>query len=194
MITYIILGIVLVVVFYLVGFFNTLKTIQVQITASIQEIGNQLKRQSGLIPNLVESVKGYLKHEKGIYDQITTARKLVEKATSNDPKSLDKAQESVNQVLKSLQIIVESNPEIKASSLVGDLMNELRDTADKIMYARRTLIDLSADFNIKISTIPGVWFAPMLGFTPQKGLDTPISGEHLTVSQSDTVNPNVKLD
>lgn len=194
MITYLILGAIVALILYLVGFFNSLKTIQVQITASIQEIGNQLKRQADLIPNLVESAKGYMKHEKGIYTQITDARKLVESAKSSDLKSIDKAQDSVNQVLKSLHIIVESNPELKASSLISDLMNELRDTSDKIMYSRRTLIDLSADFNIKISTIPGAWIAPLLGFTPQKGLDTPLSGEFLSTSTAETKTPVVKLD
>jgi hypothetical protein len=62
------------------------------------------------------------------------------------------------------------------------------------MYARRTLIDLSADFNVKISTIPGLWIAPLFGFTLKKGLDTPVSGEHLSVSESDTKNPEVKLN
>jgi hypothetical protein len=62
------------------------------------------------------------------------------------------------------------------------------------MYARRTLIDLSADFNAKITTIPGLWIAPMMGFQPQKGLDTPVSGEFLSVSQDDTVTPKVKLN
>ena len=73
-------------------------------------------------------------------------------------------------------------------------MNELRDTADKIMYARRTLIDLAADFNIKISTIPGAWIAPVLGFQPQKGLDTPVSEDFVTVSSAEVKNPEVKLN
>ena len=73
-------------------------------------------------------------------------------------------------------------------------MDELRDTSDKVMYARRTLIDLSADFNTKISTIPGIWIAPPMGFTAQKGLDTPISGEFLEVSSTETKNPEVKLN
>lgn len=188
------LGIIVVVAIYLVSFFNSLKTTQVHISASIQEIGNQLKRQAQLIPSLVESVKGYLKHEKGIFEELTSARKLIDQANGNDPKSIDQAQASISQVLKSLRVVAESNPEIKASTLVSDLMNELRDTADKIMYARRTLIDLSADFNVKISTIPGLWFAPMMGFSPVKGLDTPVSGEFLEVSSSDTKNPEVKLN
>ncbi len=186
--------ILLLVAAYIVFFFNGLKTTQVQITAAIQEIGNQLKRQSQLIPNLIESTKGYLKHEKGIFDSLTQARKLIDNATSDNPQSIDKAQNSISQVLKSLQVIVESNPEIKASTIVSDLMNELRDTADKIMYSRRTLIDLTADFNIKISTIPGIWIAPILGFHPQKGLETPTSGEFLTVSDTDATTPKVKLD
>lgn len=188
------LVIIVVVALYLVSFFNGLKTLQVQITASIQEIGNQLKRQTSLIPNLVESVKGYLTHEKGIFEELTSARKLIESANSSDPKSVDAAQASIGKVLSSLRVIVESNPEIKASTLVTDLMQELRDTADKIMYSRRTLIDLSADFNVKISTIPGIWIAPMMGFQPQKGLDTPVSGEFLSVSSAETTTPTVKLN
>jgi len=192
---YITLAIIAVLVFYLVTFFNGLKTIQVQIQASIQEIGNQLKRQAGLIPNLVESAKGYLKHEKSIFEDLTSARKLIDKAvSSNDPKSLDKAQSSINSVLKSLNIVVESNPEIKGSEVVTNLMNELRDTADKIMYARRTAIDLSTDFNVKISTIPGLWIAPMMGFSPQKGLETPTSGEFMSVSDNETKTPSAKLN
>lgn len=191
---YIALGIILIVAIYFVAFFNGLKTLQVQISASIQEIGNQLKRQFNLIPNLVDSVKGYMKHEKGIFEELTSARKLIDKATATDPKSIDSAQSSINQVLRSLNVIVESNPEIKASTVVSDLMQELRDTADKIMYARRTLIDLSADFNIKVSTIPGIWIAPMMGFQTQKGLDTPVSGEFLETSQTETTNPKVNLN
>ena len=189
------IGIIIVIVIYFVAFFNGLRTIQVEITASIQEIGNQLKRQSSLIPNLVDSVKGYMKHEKGIFDVLTEARKIIDSAvTTNDPKMIDKAQAMIGQSLRSLRLTAESNPQIQASSLVTDLMNELRDTSDKVMYARRTLIDLSADFNIKVTTIPGIWIAPLMGFHPQKGLDTPVSGEFLEVSQAETVNPTVKLN
>lgn len=187
-------AIILVIVIYLVGFYNSLKTSQVQIEASIQEIGNQLKRQAGLIPNLLESVKGYLKHEKSIFEELTSARKLIDQAVkTNDPKSLDKAQDSVSQILKSLNVIVESNPEIKASGLVENLMNELRDTADKLMYSRRTLIDLSADFNIKISTVPGLWLAPSFGFKPQSGLKTPNTTEITTITEAETKSPEVKF-
>lgn len=186
---------IVIVIVYLVAFFNGLKTSEVQINASVQEIGNQLKRQTQLIPNLVESVKGFMKQEKGIFDSLTEARKLIgESGSTPDMGKIDKAQDLVNKALSSLRVVVESNPEIKSATLVSDLMNELRDTADKVMYARRLLIDLSADFNIRISTIPGVWLAPLFGFTAKKGLDTPVSGEFLSVNPAETETPNVKLN
>jgi len=190
----IIFAILATIALYLVFFYNGLKTTQVRIGASIQEIGNQLKRQVQLIPNLIESTKGYLRHEKGIFDSLTEARKLVTNANSNDPRSIDKAENSINQVLKSLQVVVESNPEIKASTVITDLTNELRDTADKIMYSRRSLIDLTADYNIKISTIPGVWIAPVFGFKPEEGLTIPANRDFTTVTDTDTITPKVKLD
>ena len=181
-------------VLFVIGFFNRMKTYQVRIKASIQEIGNQLKRQADLIPNLVDSAKGYMKHEKGIFDNLTDARKMIAQAVdTNDSKKIDQSQELIGKALGALKVIVESNPEIKASDIVSNLMNELRDTADKIMYARRTLIDLAADYNTAIHTIPGVWLAPMFGFQEEKGLQTALEGEHIEVSESETKTPKVNL-
>lgn len=182
-------------VLYLVGFFNGLRTTEVRINAAIQEIGNQLKRQSQLIPNLIESVKGYMKHEKNIFEDLTAARKMIDKAiNSHDPGAIDQAQTMLTKTMGSLQVIAESNPQIMASSLINNMMNELRDTADKIMYARRTFIDLSADFNVKISTIPGIWLAPLMGFKKKTGLETPETKDITAVSESETKNPEVKLN
>jgi LemA protein len=192
---WIILVALVVLVLYFIGFFNSLRTLQVRITASIQEIGNQLKRQSNLIPSLIESVKGYLKQEKGIFADLTSARKSIDSAMENQSGAkVDEAQKLISKVLGSIKVVMESNPEIKSAGLIGNLMDELRDTSDKVMYARRTLIDLSADFNTKISTIPGIWIAPAMGFTAQKGLDTPVSGKFLEVSPTETDNPEVKLN
>lgn len=183
------------IVFYLIAFFNGLRTTEVQIGAAIQEIGNQLKRQSQLIPNLIESVKGYMKHEKGIFEDLTSARKMIDQAiASQDPKSIDAAQALLTKTMGSIRVIAESNPQIQASNLVGNMMEELRDTADKIMYARRTFIDLSADFNVKISTIPGVWLAPLFGFKKKSGLETPQDSHITSVSENETKNPEVKLN
>lgn len=190
---YIILLIVA-ITFLFFSFYNKLKTTQVRIKASIQEIGNQLKRQAGLIPNLVDSVKGYMTHEKGIFDQLTEARQSIDQAVkTNDAKAMDKSQELINKALGSIKVVMESNPEIKASDLVSNLMDELRDTADKLMYARRTLIDLTADFNTSISTIPGMWIAPIFGFKEEKGLVTPTDSDQIKVSSEEMKNPQVKL-
>jgi len=188
------LVIIVILALVLMSFYNKFKTLQVRIKASLQEIGNQLKRQADLIPNLVDSVKGFMKHEKGIFDELTSARKMVETAaSSNNPELIDKAQKSINKVLGSLKVIVESNPEIQSSGLVNNLMDELRDTADKIMYARRTLIDLTADYNTAIATIPGVWVAQLFGFKEEKGLSLPERTSVTTVTSDDLKNPKVNL-
>jgi len=186
--------IIAVILLYVAGFYNSLKTTEVHISASIQEIGNQLKRQSQLIPNLIESVKGYMKQEKGIFEDLTSARKSIDSAIeSQSGTKIDEAQKLITKALGSIKVVMESNPEIKSAGLVGNLMEELRDTADKIMYARRTFIDLSADFNIKITTIPGLWLAPLFGFQTKTGLETPASKDVTSVSESETKNPEVKL-
>jgi len=182
--------IAIVIALYVVSFFNGTKTIQVRIKAATQEIANQLKRQANLIPNLVSSVKGFLKHEKGIFDKLTQARKLIE---TGSLKNLEKSQDLINKALGSLKVIVESNPQIQSQQLVGKMMEELRDTADKIMYSRRTLIDLVADYNTKIGTIPGIWLAPMFNLKPEQGLQTENMGSALKVSQNDTKTPKVEI-
>jgi len=186
--------IVIILALLVLSFYNKLKRLQVQIGASVQEIGNQLKRQANLIPNLVDSVKGYMKHEKGIFEDLTNARKSIDEAiVSQDNKKIDKAQELINKSISSLKVIMESNPEIQTSGLVNNLMDELRDTADKLMYARRTLIDLSADYNSAIITIPGVWIASALGFKTEKGLETPNSSEQIKVTDEEMKTPKVNL-
>lgn len=191
----ILLVIIVVLVLYVFGFYNRLKTLLVRIEASIQEIGNQLKRQASLIPDLVESAKALLEHEKSIFKQWTDARKSIDQAVaSNDPKLIEQSQQLVNKALGSLKVIVERSPQLSTQNTVNKLMDELRDTADKLMYARRTLIDLSADYNTSIVTIPGVWLAGPLGFKKQTGLATPTSGEHIQVSNEELKKPTVKLD
>jgi LemA protein len=191
---FIFIAILILIALVMMSFYNKLKTFQVRIKASIQEIANQLKRQADLIPNLVDSVKGYMKHEKGIFDDLTNARKTIENAAnSSDPKALDESQKSINKVLSSLKVIVESNPELQTSALVNNLMDELRDTADKLMYSRRTLIDLSADYNTSIVTIPGSWIAQLFGFKQERGLSLPDDTNLTEIKSEELKNPKVQL-
>ncbi len=189
-----ILGLPLVLILYLVGTYNQFQTIKTRIKASIQEIGNQLKRQADLIPNLESSVKGYLKHEKDIFKQLTDARKQVAEAVkSGATQKLVDASSALSQLLPALKVVVEDNPELKSQETITQLMDELRDTADKVMYARRTLIDLTADFNRMVVTIPSNFIAQMFGFKEEPGLKTPDNGEFLSVSSEDTKTHKVSL-
>lgn len=193
MLIYILVPVVLIVV-YVVATYNKFVTIKTQIVASLQEIGNQLKRQFDLIPNLEASAKGYLKHEKGIFKDLTAARKAVESAVKNGgSKAIETAQDKLSAVLPRLQVVVESNPEIKGAGVVTKLMDELRDTSDKVMYSRRTLIDLTQDFNQMVVVFPTNLVASMFGMKKQKGLSTPMSGAHIEVSEKETKSPKVSL-
>lgn len=193
-ITWILIGAVVLVIFWVVSTYNFFASSKTRVNAAIQEIGNQLKRQADLIPNLEESVKGYLKHESGVFKMLTDARKaVVSAADSGNLQKMADAGNQLAQVLPKLQIAVESNPEIKGSEVVNKLMDELRDTADKVMYARRLLIDLTVDFNVKRVTFPSSLIASTFGFDELPGLLTPKSGEHVEVSEGDLKTPKVNL-
>lgn len=192
--TLIVLVAILIIAGYVLLTYNSFAGLKVRIRASIQEIGNQLKRQADLIPNLESSTKGYLKHEKGIYASITEARKAVAKAQKTGSlEDAGKASELISGIIPKLQVIVESNPEIKGAEVVRQLMEELRDTADKIMYSRRTFIDLVADYNTMLVQFPSSVIGQTFGFSQEKGLTAPERGTHLEVSEKETKTPKVEL-
>ena len=191
---YVAVGLLVLVTFYAISLYNWFQTSLTRITASIQEIGNQLKRQANLIPNLDASAKAYLKHEKELYKSITDSRKSIESAVKgNDLNKMSKASDQLTSILPKLQVIVESNPEIKGEKVINSLMEELRDTADKLTYARRVVIDLYADYNQKLVTFPSNLLGNAMGFKPQAGLSTPSMGKALTVSEEETKDQRVSL-
>lgn len=190
----ILIGAVILIALYVIGEYNFFVSSKARIKAAVQEIGNQLKRQADLIPNLESSVKGYLKHEKKIFTLLTDARKAVVAASkSSDVQKMADAGAKFAAVLPRIQAVFESNPDIKGAAVVENLMDELRDTADKIMYARRLVIDLTADYNVKLVSFPSNIIANAFGMTEQPGLITPQKGEHMEVSSSDMKTPKVDL-
>lgn len=194
MMLFILFAVLIVLFFWGISAYNFFVSTKTRIGASIQEIGNQLKRQSELIPNLEASAKGYLKHEKGIFNELTGARKAISSAVSSgDVNKMAAAGKMLSDVLPKIQVVVESNPEIKASEVVKNLMDELRDTSDKVMYARRILIDLTADYNVRLVTFPSNLIAGMFHFENLKGLETPLEGDELKVSEEETRTPKVNL-
>jgi LemA protein len=179
---------------YLISLYNFFQTALTRIKASIQEIGNQLKRQADLIPNLEASVKGYLKHEKDILTMLADARKSVNQAVkTGDVARQTQAAGMLNDLMPKLSVVVESNPELKGNTTVLNLMEELRDTADKVMYARRTLIDLSADYNVKVVTFPSNLVANLFGFKEQQGLKVADMDAATSVTSAETKSPKINL-
>lgn len=183
-----------VIVIYAISIYNSLQTLKTQITASIQEIGNQLKRQASLIPNLEAATKGYLKHEKGVYELITQARTSVTKASGSESAAdIEAAISKVQSLLPQISVVVESNPELKADQTISKFMSELSDTADKLTYARRSVIDLTQAFNAMLMTFPSNLIAGVFGFKSEAGIATPETGAHVSVSESETKDHKVSL-
>jgi LemA protein len=190
----IIIGVLAVIGLYVMGVYNSLQQLKTQIVASIQEIGNQLKRQASLIPNLESSVRGYMKHEKDIFTMLTDARKSALAAQESGKASdIDAAIQKMASVVPKLSVAIEDNPELKADQTVTRFMDELTDTADKLSYSRRSVIDLTANYNQQLVMFPSNIIAGLFGFKPEKGLETPMTGSHVSVSDKETQDVKVSL-
>jgi LemA protein len=190
----ILIGIFVFAVFYIVTTHNVFQALKTQIAASIQEIGNQLKRQASLIPNLEAAVKAYMGHEKGIFTMLTDARKSLAQADStHSAKDINDAIDKIQAIAPKISIAVEANPELKADGTVTQFMNELTDTADKLMYSRRSLIDLTQAYNQKLVVFPSNLIAKLFDFKPEQGLGVAMSGSHLEVSPAEMSDVKVSL-
>jgi len=186
--------VVLLAILYIWSLYNQFVTTKTRIRASIQEIGNQLKRQADLIPNLIASVKGYMKHEKDIFKDLTEARKAVMKVSgATNPQKLLDVSGQMQSALAPIRVVLESTPQLQAVGSASKLMDELRDTADKVMYSRRTLIDLTADYNIKVVTFPSKLVASIFRFKQEPGLAVSEDGDHVKVQDFETKTPKVEL-
>jgi LemA protein len=179
---------------YVFSAYNRFVTIKTRIKASVQEIGNQLKRQADLIPNLVASVKGYMKHESKIFKDLTEARKMIMGAVkSGSAQKMVDASVVAAKALGPIQAVFESTPQLQAAGPTTKLMEELRDTSDKVMYSRRTLIDLSADYNVMIVRFPTNLVAQIFGFKEEAGLKMPGTEEATEVKAEELKSPKVDL-
>ncbi len=184
--------VVILLVVYLASIYNKFVTTKRRINVSIQEIGNQLKRQAQLIPQLVSKTERHLKHEEKLFGEITEARKSIAEALkSGSAQEMVDVSEKIQSLIPTVKVVLESTPAITAAPVTMKLMDELVDTADKLMYARRTLIDLSGDYNIMLSQVPSSWVGKMFGFKEEVGLRTPEEGSHLEVSKEELKTPEV---
>lgn len=159
---WIIVGIVVLLTIIVVAMYNSLVTLRVRVDEAWSDITVQLKRRIDLIPNLVETVKGYAKHEKGVFEAVTEARASVMKAKG--VKEIGQAENMLEGALKSLFAVAEAYPDLKASQNFIELQQELVDTEDKIQASRRFYNTGVRDLNTKIQTVPTNIIASIFGF------------------------------
>jgi LemA protein len=161
MIEYIVAGVLLVIVIVFVYYFNRLNVLSNIIDNSWAQIDVQLKKRADLVPNLVETVKGYAAHEKSIFENVANARAQMMSAQTVEEK--DKAGNMLATTLKSLFAIAENYPELKANQNFLMLQEELSGIENKIAYARQHYNDSVLVFNNLVTTLPGSIFAGFLG-------------------------------
>ncbi len=181
MIVWIIVGIVVLVVLYFWSLYNALVSLKTQIEEAWSEIDVQLKRRADLIPNLVETVKGYAKHEKTVFSEVTKARSALMGARSLDKKA--QASDMLTNALGKLFAIAENYPQLKANENFVQLQKELSDTEDKVAYSRQFYNTTVLDYNTKIRTFPNTLFNEALGFS-EKEFFGATEGERKTVKVS----------
>ena len=169
------LVIIVVIVLWFVGVYNKLITLRTRTEEAWSDIDVQTKRRYDLIPNLVETVKGYAKHEKEVFEKVTQARTAAMGATSLDDRA--KSEGMLTDTLKSLFAVAESYPDLKASENFTKLQDELTDTEDKIEAARRFYNANVRDLNISIQTFPSNVVANMFKFMKKELFETKTEAE-----------------
>ena len=162
--TWIILGAIVLIGIFLWALYNGLVTAKVRVEESWSGIDVQLKRRSSLIPNLVEAVKVYAKHEKEVFENVTKARSAL--LGAKGAKEAAQADNMLSGALKTLFAVAEAYPALRASENFKQLQEELSDTESKIAYARQFYNSNVMDFNTKIRVFPNVLLAGPLGFKP----------------------------
>jgi LemA protein len=155
-----------VVVLWLVGLYNSLIRLRFRMREALSDIDVQLKRRHDLIPNLVDAVKGYMKHERGVLEGVTEARTAAMEGSGNPLERADK-ENVLSNTLKTLFAVAENYPDLKANANFLDLQRELADTENKIQASRRFYNTTVRDLNTKIATLPTNLIAGLFGFKEQ---------------------------
>ncbi len=162
---YIIIALIIIAIFL----YNSLVSARNRVDEAWSDIEVQLKRRYDLIPNLVETVKGYAAHESGVFEKVTQARAAAMGAGSMQEKLKD--ENMLSGALKSLFAVAEAYPDLKANQNFMQLQSDLTDTEDKIQAARRFYNGNVRDFNTKIQSVPYNIFASMFGFKSREFFD-----------------------
>ena len=166
MITYILIGLIIVLLVYVWSVYNSLATGKVRIKEAFSGIDVQLKRRVDLVPNLVETVKGYAKHEKDLIENVTKARTSLMQAKTPGEKA--SSNNMLSDALKSIFAVSENYPTLKASENFLKLQEELSDIEAKIAYSRQFYNSNVRDYNTTLANFPSSQFGKMFGFTEQE--------------------------
>lgn len=159
---WIILVVVVLIVLYLIATYNTLVKLRNKVKDGWSQIEVVLKRRADLIPNIVETVKGYAKHEEGTLTSVIEARNKAVSATT--PEEAMKAEGEVTQALSRLFALTEAYPELKANQNFLDLQKSLEETEDKITYSRQFYNDTVLNYNNMVEMFPSNIVAKLFGF------------------------------
>ena len=165
----VVIVIVVVLVIAAIALYNNLVKLRNMVDNAWAQIDVQLQRRLDLIPNLVETVKGYASHERGTLDEVTEARAAV--VNAGTPAGKMEADNMLTGALKSLFAVAEAYPDLKANANFQQLQAELSSTEDKISYMRQSYNDTVMKYNTAIQTFPAVLFAGMMGFSQRESFD-----------------------
>jgi LemA protein len=174
MIVWIVLGVAVLLVLYVIVQYNGLVRLRNRIESSWSQIDVQLQRRYDLIPNLVETVKGYASHEKGVFESVTQAR--ANAMNAQGPAEKAAAENVVTGALKSLFAVAEAYPDLKASANFAGLQEELSGTEGKIAYARQFYNDTVQSYNTKIQSVPTNLIAGPFGFKEREYFEAEDAG------------------
>lgn len=179
---WIILGIVVVLIIAVIGMYNSLVQSKIKVDNAWSQIDVQLQRRFDLIPNFVETVKGYMTHEQETFEKIAQLRTSWANAESVSDKA--KLDGELSTTLKTIMAVSESYPELKANQNFSELSEELRNTENKISFARQFYNDTATAYNTKLEVFPSNIIAGMFNF----------KSRDLFNAESDEARKNVKVD
>ncbi len=166
---WVVIAVIAVIAFFLIATYNRLVTLRQRVKEAWADIDVQLKRRWDLIPNLVETVKGYAAHERGTFEAVTQARSAAQAAAqTGSPEQRGQAESALGAALLNLRAVAEAYPQLMAVQEFKDLSENLRDTEDKIQFARRFYNGNVRDYNTALQTFPTNMLAGTFGFTSEQ--------------------------
>lgn len=171
----VVIAIVVILILLVVGMYNNFVKLRNMVQNAWAQIDVQLQRRLDLIPNLVETVKGYASHEKSTLEEVTAARSAV--ANAGSPAEKMEADNVLTGTLKTLFAVSEAYPDLKANTNFQQLQAQLSETEDKISYMRQSYNDTVMKYNNSIQTFPGNIFAGLFGFKPEVSFDAAAGAE-----------------